>query len=356
MRDGKIVLGIIGCGKVSDFAHFPALTQIDGCVIKYACDLIIDRARLRQQQYPGKVENVITDYHIALADPEVDAVYVLTPVTSHREISIDALRAGKHVFCEKPISYTYEMAKEMEAEAEKAGKLLNIGVCNRYHKSVELLEQMNRDGAFGEIYHVYCSFRCFRSIPQLGGAYTTRKLSGGGVLIDWGIHFFDLIFYVLGGVQFKTVTCDTYAKLAKNIADYKYTDMYAGPADPKGINDVEEMVSGYIRTDKASISFNGAWAQNIDHEDMFIDFMGDKGGARLTYGDTFEFFTVRDGVLQRVEPKYKMRKHYEVEDEAFMEAIRKGEKTRAYISNILESQRILDLLYASAGKRAEVCL
>jgi len=293
---------------------------------------------------------------VALEDPEVDAVYVLTPVDGHKTITIDALRAGKHVFCEKPISYNYEMACEMAAEAEKAGKLLNIGVCNRYHKSVEQLAQMNKDGAFGNIYHVYCSFRQCRSIPQLGGAFTTKELSGGGVLIDWGVHFFDLIFYILGGVKLQTVTCDTYAELAKNIADYKYVDMYAGPAQLDGINDVEEFVTGYIRTDKASISFNGAWAQNLDHNEMYIDFLGDKGGARLTYGDMFEFFTTRDGMLQTIEPKYKLRTHYEVESEAFFEAIRKGEKTRAYVDNILESQRVLDLLYASAEKKEEIRL
>lgn len=355
MRNDKVVLCIIGCGKVSDFAHFPALSKKKDCIIKYACDLIIDRALQKKREYQ-EVENAITDYHVALQDPEVDAVYVLTPVTGHKDITIEALRAGKHVFCEKPISYTYEMACEMAGEAEKAGKLLNIGVCNRYHKSVELLEQMNREGAFGRIYHVYCSFRSYRNIPQLGGAYTTRKLSGGGVLIDWGIHFFDLIFYVLGGVNLETVTCDTYSELAKNIADYQYTEMYAGPAQTDGINDVEEFVSGYIRTDKASVSFNGAWAQNIDEEEMYIDFLGDKGGARLTYGGTFEFFTTQNGVLQRVEPKYDIPTHYEVESEAFMQAIRSGEKNKAYITNILESQKVLDILYESAEKRKEISL
>jgi len=355
MRDNKVVLGIIGCGRVSDFAHFPALSKNKGCIIKYACDLIIEKAQLRQKKFPG-VENVITDYHVALQDPEVDAVYVLTPAAGHKDISIDALRAGKHVCSGKPISYTHEMACEMAEEAKKAGKLLNIGVCNRYHKAVEVLAQMNRDGAFGNIYHVYCSFRHFRSIPQLGGAYTTRELSGGGVLIDWGIHFFDLIFYVLGGVKLKTVTCDTYSEMAKDIAQYKYVNMYAGPAQLDGVNDVEEMVTGYIRTDKASISFNGAWAQNIDHDEMYIDFLGDKGGARLTYGGNFEFFTIRDGVLQKVEPKFNMPTHYEVEDEAFLQAIRTGEKTRAYIDHILESQKVLDILYKSAEQKAEIQL
>lgn len=248
------------------------------------------------------------------------------------------------------------MAVEMAQEAHKAGKQLNIGVCNRYHKSVELLEQMNRDGAFGDLYHVYCSFRCFRSIPQLGGAYTTKALSGGGVLIDWGVHFFDLIIYVLGGVKIQTVTCDTYAKLGKDIPNYHYNSMYAGPAQLDGICDVEEMVSGYIRTDKSSISFNGAWAQNIDHDDMYIDFMGDKGGARLTYSGKFAFFTYRDGVLQKVEPNYTIRTHYEVESEAFVHAIRSGGRCKNHIDDVLESQRILDLLYASAEKKAEIRL
>jgi len=278
----------------------------------------------------------------------------LTPVDGHKDISIDALRAGKHVFCEKPISYTYEMAVEMAQEAEKCGKLLNIGVCNRYKGTVELLEQMNREGAFGDIYHVYCEFRCFRSIPQLGGAFTTKALSGGGVLIDWGIHFFDLIFYILGGAKVKTASCDTYAKLATNIADYKYVGMYAGPAQLDGINDVEELATGYIRTDKATISFNGAWAQNIGKDEMYIDFLGDKGGARLDYSGNFEFYTTRDGVLQKVEPILKKTDFYLEESVAFFEAIRKGEKTRAYVDEILESQRVLDLLYKSAELKEEI--
>ena len=82
---------------------------------------------------------------------------------------------------------------EMAKMADKCGKILNIGVCNRYHKSVEMLEEMNREGKFGNIYHIYCSFRAFRCIPGLGGAFTTKAQSGGGVLIDWGVHFLDLI-------------------------------------------------------------------------------------------------------------------------------------------------------------------
>lgn len=172
--------------------------------VKYACDIIERKAAEKKSEYDF-VENVITDYKIALADPEVEAVYVLTPNYAHYVVAMDALKAGKHVFCEKPITVNYKLSVEMAEEAKRRGKLLNIGVCNRYNKSVELLEEMNRKGKFGKIYHVCCSFRNYRCIPGLGGDFTTKAQSGGGVLIDWGVHFLDLILYILGGAKLKTV-------------------------------------------------------------------------------------------------------------------------------------------------------
>lgn len=102
MRGQTVVLAIVGCGKVADFAHFPALSKLEGVIVKYACDLVPQRAQWFMDKYPQLVEQVITNYHMALEDPEVDAVYVLTPVTGHYGISLDALHAGKHVFCENP--------------------------------------------------------------------------------------------------------------------------------------------------------------------------------------------------------------------------------------------------------------
>lgn len=152
----------------------------------------------------------------------------------HYVVAMDALKAGKHVFCEKPITVNYKLSVEMAEEAKRRGKLLNIGVCNRYNKSVELLEEMNRKGKFGKIYHVCCSFRNYRCIPGLGGDFTTKAQSGGGVLIDWGVHFLDLILYILGGAKLKTVTCDTYGEMAKDMSEYRYLGMWA--EDTKDLN------------------------------------------------------------------------------------------------------------------------
>ena len=347
------VVAVIGCGRIANQAHLPSISAIDGVRIKYACDILIEKAEAAKEKFP-KIENITADYKEVLADPEVEAVWVLTPNYAHYTISMDALRAGKHVLCEKPITINYQLSCEMAEEAKKQGKILNIGVCNRFHKPVEQLREMNLNGEFGNIYHVYCSFRDCRCIPGLGGAFTTKKESGGGVLIDWGIHFFDLILYILGDAKIKTATCDAYSEMAKNMKDYKYKYMWAeDTADiENGTNDVDDFITGYIRTDKASISFNGAWAQNLEKREMFIDFLGDKKGARLDYGSLFDLF---DGeTLETTREEYDIPRHYAVEDKAFIESFKSGVKNQAYIDNILESAKVLDALYESSEKKTEI--
>jgi predicted dehydrogenase len=346
-------VAVIGCGRIADMAHFPALSQMDNVRIKYACDLLEEKALAIKEKYP-KIENVITDYKVALNDKEVDAVFVLTPNYAHYEITMDALKAGKHVLCEKPITVNYALSVEMAEEAKKQGKILDIGVCNRYNRSVEMLREWVEEGKFGEVYHVYASFRSCRSIPGLGGPFTTKAQSGGGVLIDWGVHFLDLILYVLGGAKVKTVSCDAYTALAKDMKSYKYHNMWAEEtADiENGTNDVDDFISGHIRTDKASVSFNGAWAQNINRHELFIDFMGDKSGARLSYGDKFEFFNGE--TLEAVTPEYDIPNQWGEQDKAFIKAVQTGEKNRNNIEYILETMKLLDTLYVSAEKQSEV--
>lgn len=348
-----ITAAIVGCGRICENAHLPALSQLDNVRIKYACDIIEEKAQKIKERFP-KIENVITDYNVALNDPDVDAVWVLTPNYAHYTVTMDALRSGKNVLCEKPITVNYPLSVEMAEEAKKQGKILNIGVCNRYNRSVEMLRQLVDEGKFGKIYHVYCSFRECRSIPGLGGPFTTKSQSGGGALIDWGIHFLDLILYILGGAKIETATADAYSEMAKDMKSYKYHNMWAEDTSDveNGANDVDDFITGYVRTDKASISLNGAWAQNLDQRDMYIDFLGDKAGARLDYGGKFQFF---DGsTLETTRPEYDIPNMYLCEDKAFAESIETGVKTRSYIDNILESMKLLDALYASADAKKEV--
>ena len=348
-------IAIIGCGRICNLSHLPQLTQMKDVQIKYVCDIIGEKAPAAKENFVPNAQ-AITDYKVALADQEVDGVFVLTPNYAHYTITMDALKAGKNVFCEKPITVDYKKSVAMAKEAEKQNKILQIGVCNRYNKAVETIEEYIRGGKLGNVYHVYCSFRSFRSIPGLGGDFTTKAQSGGGVLIDWGVHFLDLILYVLGGAKLKTVSCEQYCEMAKDMKTYRYHDMWAeDTADIEhGTNNVDDFISGFIRTDKANISFNGAWAQNIDAGDMFIDFMGDKGGIRLNYGGKFTY--TNGATLESVVPEYDMPNMYGEEDKAFISAMENGKHNKANIEYILESAKLLDCLYSSAEQHKEIRL
>jgi len=132
--------------------------------------------------------------------------------------------------------------------------------------------------------------------------------------------------------------------------------MWAGPPKLDGINDVEEFVTGFVRTDRASISLNGAWAQNINKPEMFIDFLGDKAGARLEYGGKFTVFCGRNGVLEEKKPDYIIPNMYEEEDRAFFEAVSSGVKNKSHIDFVIETAKIMDAIYESAEKGKEIVL
>ena len=101
------IVAVIGCGRIAVGAHLPALKKMEDVRIKYACDLIVEKAEKAVAEFGA--EQAITDYKIALADPEVQTVFVLTPNYAHYVVTMDALKAGKHVFCEKPITVNYKL-------------------------------------------------------------------------------------------------------------------------------------------------------------------------------------------------------------------------------------------------------
>ena len=121
-----------------------------------------------------------------------------------------------------------------------------------------------------------------------------------------------------------------------------------------GMDSFRRDFSKYAAYDIVKAEANREWAQNIKKDEMFIDFLGDKCGARLTYGGKFEIY---DGAtLETIQPEYAIPDMYLCEDRAFIESVKTGEKNRGYIDNILETAKLLDALYRSADKKEEVSL
>ena len=105
-------VAVIGCGMIANFAHIPSYVANEKAEIKYFCDIIPERAQEAVEKYG--CGTAVTDYREVLADPEVEAISVCTPNKVHSEIAIAALKAGKHVLCEKPAARVYSEALEMQ--------------------------------------------------------------------------------------------------------------------------------------------------------------------------------------------------------------------------------------------------
>jgi predicted dehydrogenase len=350
----KIKVAVIGCGAIARGSHIPAYDKNPMAEIKYLADIKKEHAEEMAQKY--NIPHATADYRDVLRDEEVTAVSVCTPNSSHAPIAIDCLNAGKNVLCEKPAAVNFEQVKRMKEAADKNGKILNIGVVNRYNTPVNKIKEIIDNGELGKVYHIYCSFRAHRSIPGLGGQFTTKAISGGGVLIDWGVHFLDLIFYCIGSPEVLTVTGGISGELGKDMKNYSYLSMWAGPPDYNGTYDVEDFVSGYIRTKGPSISLNGAWAQNIGESAMFIEFLGDKAGIKLQYGGDFKIYSADKGVLYEITPSFQKRDMFYDEVDDFLKAAAEGKKTRANIDNVLTVSQVMDALYKSAELGREIIL
>jgi predicted dehydrogenase len=348
----KTKVAVIGCGRIACSAHIPAYVKNPLSEIKVLVDIREERAIAQAQQYG--IEHTAADFRVILDDPEIEAVSVCTPNDTHAPIAIACLEAGKHVLCEKPASVSVELVRKMKDAAARSQRILNIGVVNRFNTQVNKIKEMIDAGDLGKLYHIYCSFRSHRSIPGLGGPFTTRANAGGGVLIDWGVHFLDLIFYCIGQTQVNTVSGVTHSVLGKDMQNYTFIDMWAGPPDYSGTYDVEDFVSGLIRTNGPTISLNGAWAQNIGESAMFIEFLGDKAGIKLNYGGDFTVFSAQNGMLQQNSSTMRTEDMFYAEIDAFIKACRSGEKNRAYIDKVVITSEVMEAIYRSAQLGKEV--
>lgn len=347
-------VAIIGCGNIANAAHIPAYIKNGKAEIKYFCDIVPERAKAAVEKY--HCGTAISDYRRILQDDEVEAVSVCTPNNVHSVIAIDCLKAGKNVLCEKPAARTYGEALEMQRVQHETGKVLNIGVVNRFNDGVNMIKKYIDSGKLGEVFHVYVSFRAHRSIPGLGGAFTTKAIAGGGALIDWGVHFLDIVMYCCGDPKPKTVTGEAFCKLGKNMTGYAYKDMWAGPPKYDGIYDVDDSVTGMIRTEGPVITLNGAWAQNIGENEMYIDFMGDKAGIRLQYGSDFTVYTSEFGSLVSYKPVFTMRNHFENEINAFIDCVQSGEKLPSHIDTVVITSKMMQAIYDSSAQHREIAL
>ncbi len=196
-----ISCGIIGSGVIAPL-HAKCFTQIEGVVVRWACDLELSKAEKLAESFD--IPHVTTDYHELLRDPAVDVISVCTDHASHAEIAMDAMRAGKHVLCEKALTAHPEPLEAMLEEAAKHPELVCSGIFqHRFDPGNLYLRNLVQSGFFGTLLSTSLQVHCLRTAEyyQSAGWRGTQDLEGGGVLINQAIHFIDAMIFSVGPIS-----------------------------------------------------------------------------------------------------------------------------------------------------------
>ena len=349
----KLKIGIIGCGGIANGKHMKSLQLIEECEMVAFCDIILERAEKAAQDFGTPDAKVYTDYKELLKDESIDVVHVCTPNRSHSFITVDALEAGKHVMCEKPMAINSAEAKKMLDAAKRTGKKLSIGYQSRFRDDAQFMKAEALDGTFGDIYYAKATAIRRRAVPTWG-VFLNEEEQGGGPLIDIGTHALDLTLWMMDNYKPKYCVGTTYHKLNN---DTKTANMW-GDWDPEKFT-VEDSAFGFVVMENgATIVLESSWALNMaDPREAITAVCGTKAGADML--DGLRINGVRNG------RQYILKPDFSAGGVAFNEG-KKAEKpatreARAWIKSILEDTdpvtlpeqaycvtRILEGIYESA--------
>ena len=243
----------------------------------------------------NNVPFVYTDYKRLLEREDIDAVSVCLPNFLHAPVTIEALEAGKHVLCEKPMACTSNEAEKMIGVANKTGKKLMIGMTHRFRKDTQFLKKLIEEGELGEIYYAHTLWLRRRGMPVVdfppdaemgrGMWFIQKDKAGGGALMDIGVHMLDLVWWLMGRPKIRTVCGFTFDKIGKEkIAGFS----------------VDDFAVAFIRVDSSAIiNLEVSWATHTEKEQL-IKLFGTKGGARL---DPLILYTTKNNELADLLPQ-----------------------------------------------------
>src|SRR5262245_47319380 len=208
METKRLRVGVIGAGIGA--THLAAYNQLPQVEVVALAGLDDDRVRRVAAEY--KVPQTYREYEQLLSAPGIDAVSVCLPNILHAPVTIDALRAGKHVLVEKPLARNADEGRAMIEAAQAADRVLMIAFNHRYRADVQWIKQYVESGALGKIYYAKAHWMRRAGIPRLGSWFVSKEQSGGGPLVDLGVHVLDMAMYLIGEPRPLAVSANTYAE------------------------------------------------------------------------------------------------------------------------------------------------
>ncbi|MCG3420087.1 Gfo/Idh/MocA family protein [Oceanobacillus jordanicus] len=347
-------VGVIGAGSISE-SHLQSYASSKEAEIYAICDLNEQRAQDKAKKYHAS--QVYYDYNELLADENIEAVSICTWNNTHAEIAIAALHAGKHVLVEKPLCKTVEEALLVEQAVKQSGKVLQVGFVRRYATNTAIIKNFIDSNELGEIYYAKAS--CLRRLGNPGGWFADKERSGGGPLIDLGVHIIDVCWYLMGRPKVKSVSGNTYSKLGnrsnvQNLSFYKAADY-----DPSK-NTVEDLANAVIRFENgASLLVDVSFTLHAKEDKVAVNLYGEKGGAELEPElnlITEKHNTILNAVPQTDSATFDFTQAFQNEIDHFIASVKGDKQTLSPVEDGVEIMKILCGIYESSEKGTEISL
>ena len=340
-----IKVGIIGCGGIAQMAHMPGYQAADGCEIAALCDPNAETARQAAEKFG--VPNIYSDYRTMLKKEKLDAVSVCTPNFLHCKPTVDALKSGCHVLCEKPLAMNAREAKRMVDTARACKKQIQVGHHMRFACSNAALKQFVDDGALGNIYYARVQALRRAGIPSWG-VFGRKDLQGGGPLIDIGVHILDLTMHLMNFPKPVAVCGQTYQVHGRNPERFNQW----GPWDTKTFT-VEDFAVAFVRFENGlTMTIESSFMADIEEDVFKTTLVGDRGGLCTSPAKVFRQESGRlvDVALTRLPEN----KPYIEEVKSFVDSIRNGREVAIPGWQGHRVMQILDGIYRSGELGREV--
>ncbi len=288
-----------------------------------------------------------TDFEKMLRECKPQVVSVALPNFLHEPVTIACMEAGADVLCEKPMSTSLASALRMEQVSEKTGKKIFMNLSQRFNKENQAARELMDSGAFGEVYHAYTEWTRRDWIPGFGGWFGQKELSGGGPLLDIGIHKIDMALWLMGRPKPVTVS---------GITHYQRGVPRAKKENVKF--DVEDYATGFVRFENgASLIFEASWAgYQQTYSQQSFKLIGTRGGLEIVEGNQGQEYIYNHEVngvplaSRLICDKMDARGS----TDNLVDCILDDKPFRANMEDGIRMQVILEALYESAGRGSEV--
>ncbi len=348
----KLAIGIVGVGSISRM-HIQSYQKNNNCQVVAFCDLSAERLAEKSKLY--NVESCYTDYNEMFRNEKLDCISICTWNAYHAEIAVEALKAGINVLCEKPLTITNKQAEAVAKAQAESGKHLMVGFVRRHATNTKIINKFINSGDLGEIY--YSRLNCFRRLGNPGGWFSDITRSGGGPLIDLGVHLIDVAWYLMGKPKPVSVSANTYNCLG-NFSNIENKSCYKAADYSAENNSVEDLANALIRFENgASMFIDVSYSLHTEKDRISAELFGSKGGAILE--PSCKLFTQKHNNLIDITPyiddyTFNFDASFQSEIDSFINVCLGAEENICPVQDGVTIMQILNAVYKSAELNKEI--